>query len=74
MNNPTKILIRWIIAIAMIAAIGYAGTCDFRQEVIYSMSQELYRKVLIDLGGTASEKEICDKYLSEKSKYDSLNI
>ncbi len=74
MNKLTKNTIKWIAVISVVLGMKYAGDIEYRDAVIGSMSDELYKKVLSDLGGTASEKEICDKYISDKKDYDSLGF
>lgn len=74
MNKLTKNTLKWIASLFMVAALGYAGSLDYQAAVISSMSQELYHKILLDLGGTASEKDICDTYIKDKIKYDSLGM
>lgn len=74
MNRLIKNSIKWIIAIIVIIGMKYAGDIEYRDDVIGSMSQEMYNKILLNLGGTASEREICDEYISNKSEYESFGI
>jgi len=50
----------------------FAGKADFNQEVIYNMPDKVYKQVLTDLGGCASESEIVKAYTTNQSYYDSL--
>lgn len=74
MNKLTKNAIKWIVSLLVIVALGYAGSSDYQESVISSMSQELYQKIRSDLGGSPSNREICAKYQQEKESYDSLGI
>lgn len=74
MNRITKIIINCIVGIAVFIALGIAGSLDKQEAIISSISNELYQRILHDLGGSASEREICDKYQENKKDYDSLGI
>lgn len=49
-----------------------AGNADYNQEVIYNMPDKVYKQVLSDLGGCASESEIVKSYMTNQSYYDSI--
>lgn len=74
MNRTTKITANWIIGIAMIIAFGYAGGIDKQEAIIGSISNELYQQILHNLGGSASDREICSEYQENKEAYDALGI
>ena len=50
----------------------FAGNADYNQTVIYNMPDKVYKQVLTDLGGFASENEIVKTYMSNQSRYDSI--
>lgn len=56
----------------IVVAMLLAGTADYNQEVIYNMPDRIYKKILTDLGGCASESEIVNEYHHNKSYYDSF--
>ncbi len=61
-----------IMLLAIIAIIGIAGSYDRAEEILESVSPELYQQLRTDLGGTPFEVEIANHYLANKKKYDSL--
>lgn len=58
----------------MFIALGIAGGIDQREAILGSISNELYQQILYDLGGSASESEICSEYQENKEAYDALGI
>lgn len=74
MNKTTKTIINCVVGVAMFIALGIAGGIDQREAIIGSISNELYQKILYDLGGSASDREICAKYQENKEAYDKLGI
>lgn len=57
-------------AILFVFALGIAGTCDYEEAVIGSMSHEAYNQIVEKVG--TSESKIVKEYMSNKSYYDSL--
>lgn len=74
MNKATKTIVNWIIGISMFIALGIAGGMDQREAIKGSISYELYQKILHNLGGSASDREICSEYQENKEAYDALGI
>ena len=58
--------------ILCLIVLGVAGTCDYREAIIHSLTQEQYMRILQELGGTASDKEIVEKYHENRIYYDSI--
>ena len=58
--------------IAIIAIIGVAGNHDWAEEVLESVPTELYLIIKNDMGGNPSDVKVAEYYLSNKSKYDSI--
>lgn len=74
MNKTTKTIVNWIIGISMFIALGIAGGIDKQEVILGSISNELYQQILHNLGGSASDREICSEYQENKEAYDALGI
>ena len=57
-------------AVAFIALICFAGTVDYTEQVIYSMSQESYDAIVEKLGDDATQRQIAREYTDNKAFYD----
>lgn len=55
---------------AFILAMGVAGTYDYREAVISSISCEAYNEIVEKVG--KNEGDIVDEYMSHRDYYDSL--
>lgn len=74
MNRLTKQCIAFTAAIiAFIALMGIAGTVDYTEQVLYTMPQEAYEQIYLELGDGCSDRQIVTKYMSNKDYYDSLS-
>jgi len=56
----------------IIVALLFAGKIDYTEQVIQTLSNEQYWKIVEDLGGTASETKIVDHYMKNRKYYDSI--
>ncbi|MEG1686126.1 MAG: hypothetical protein RR319_09335 [Bacteroides sp.] len=74
MNKTSKTILKVLATIFIVVALGYAGSCDYQEEIISSISQELYDRIKKDLGTTVSEKDIVKTYIANKEAYDNLGI
>lgn len=54
------------------AILGVAGRQDYNQEVLYTMPQEAYEQIVLELGENATDSKIVQTYMDNKSHYDSL--
>lgn len=72
MNYSMKKYIPLFAILFIVIVLLFAGNADFNQTVIYNMSDKVYKKVLTDLGGCATESEIVKTYMSNQSYYDSI--
>lgn len=74
MNRLTKQCL--VFAAGMITffvLMGIAGTSDYTEQVLYTMPQEAYEQIYLELGDGCSDREIVSKYMSNKDYYDSLS-
>ncbi|MEG1838954.1 MAG: hypothetical protein RR220_06665 [Bacteroidaceae bacterium] len=74
MNKTSKTILKVLATIFIVVALGYAGSCDYQEEIISSISQELYDRIKKDLGTTVSKKDIVETYIANKEAYDNLGI
>lgn len=58
--------------IAFFFLLGYAGTQELTEQIVYTMPQEVYDTICLKLGDKCSDKQIADEYMSNKKYYDSL--
>ena len=74
MNRLTKQCIAFTAGIIVfIALMGIAGTADYTEQVLYTMPQEAYEQIYLELGDGCSDRQIVTKYMSNKDYYDSLS-
>lgn len=74
MNKLTKQCIAFAAGtIAFFALMGVAGTSDYTEQVLYTMPQEAYEQIYLELGDGCNDSEIVSKYMSNKGYYDSLS-
>lgn len=72
MKRDTKNGIRFLTGVAAIfALLCVAGTLDYRDEVISSMSEEAYNGVVNKVGN--DDADIVREYMANRAYYDSLN-
>ena len=67
MNKITK---HTLLVIALLILLGIAGRCDYNEQVIYNMPDEVYKAMKLELGNT-SESKLVDEYMSNKEYWDS---
>lgn len=67
MNKITK---HTLLVIALLILLGIAGRCDYNEQVIYNMPDEVYKAMKLELGNT-SESRLVDEYMSNKEYWDS---
>lgn len=66
MNKITK---HTLLVIALLILFGIAGRCDYNEQVIYNMPDEVYKAMKLELGNT-SESRLVDEYMSNKEYWD----
>lgn len=73
MKRTTSELLKALLGIvAFIAVIGFAGSFERSEEIIYNMSQEAYDEIIEKLGDDASMKSIAKEYQLHQEFYDSI--
>lgn len=73
MNRISKQCIVFVTGlVAFVSVLGYAGSYEYAEQVVYTMPQEAYEAIVIRLGDEASCKEIAREYMDNKAYYDSL--
>lgn len=55
-----------------IALLGIVGSYDYASEVVQSMPEAAYYRILDTLGDDCSEKAIAAEYMSNREYYDNL--
>lgn len=70
MNKITK---HTLLVIALLILLGIAGRCDYNEQVIYNMPDEVYKAMKLELGNT-SESRLVDEYMSNKEYWDSKAV
>ena len=60
-------------ALAVFAAFAYAGTNDYTEQVLYTMPQDAYEQIVLQLGEGCTDREIVKEYMNKRSYYDSLS-
>lgn len=67
--------VKTILAItAAFLLLGFAGTMDYTEEVIYNMPNEAYENIALKLGDKASKQDIVREYMENKNYYDTLEV
>lgn len=56
----------------IIVALLFAGKLDYTEQVIQTLSNEQYWKIVEDIGGSASDTKIADHYMKNRKYYDSI--
>ena len=75
MNRLTKQCIVAGLAIAgFIGLMGFAGSYEYADEVVYNMPEEVYYTILDTLGDDCSNKAVAAEYMSKKEYYDNLQF
>lgn len=73
MNKLTKQTLAFISGfILFFAILGAVGSLERTDQIVYTMPQEAYEQIYIELGDGCTDKEIAERYLSNKEYYDSL--
>ena len=73
MNRLSKQCIVAVLAIiGFIGLLGITGTFDYADEVVYSMPEEVYYRILDTLGDDCSNRAVAAEYMSKKEYYDNL--
>lgn len=73
MNRLTKQTLVFVSGmILFLFALGIAGRLERTEQIVYTMPQGAYEQIYIELGDGCTDKEIADRYLSNKKYYDSL--
>lgn len=72
LNKTTKKLCIVIAVAAFFALMAWASTEDYKETVLYNMPQEAYEQIYLELGHGCTDRQVIDKYISNKEYYDSL--
>lgn len=73
MNRLTKQTLVFVFGFLLfLLAIGLVGGAERTEQIVYTMPQEAYEQICIELGNKCTDREIADRYLSNKKYYDSL--
>lgn len=73
MNRISRQIIVSLLAIfGFIYLMGIAGRYDYADEVVYTMSEEVYYTILDTLGDDCSNIAVADEYIKNKEYYDNL--
>ena len=72
MNKISEKLMYALGAMAIVIALGVAGSVDYAEEVIYTMPDAAYKAIRQKLGEDASQREIAREYVSRQEFYDRL--
>lgn len=70
MKQPIKIAFGSLLFIALL---GYAGTLDYSEQIVYTMPQEAYEAIALKLGDGASNVAIAKEYMNNQEYYNSLS-
>lgn len=75
MNRISKQISVFVIGFALFFyLIGRAGESEYIDQVVYTMPQEAYEQIVIELGDQdTSNFQIAKRYLNNKKYYDSLS-
>lgn len=73
LNKISKALCVTLAVIGIFALLGIAGRQDYNQEVLYTMPQEAYEQIVLDLGDDATDNDIVSTYMNNKAYYDKLS-
>lgn len=68
MNRLTKNAIGFIAAFLLL---GIAGRCDYNEQVIYSMPDDTYQLMKVELNNP-SDTQLVDEYMNDPDYWDSL--
>lgn len=74
LNRTTRALCIILGLTGFFAVLGIAGRQDYNQEVLYTMPQEAYEQIVLELGDDATDANIVRTYMSNKTYYDKLSI
>lgn len=73
MNRLSKQIIVASLAIfGFLWLMGIAGSCDYADEVVYNMDEEVYYTILDTLGDDCSNKAVAAEYMNNREYYDNL--
>ena len=59
-------------AVAIVIALGMAGSYDHAEQVVYAMPDAAYKAVKEKVGQEAGVREIASEYLKNRTYYDSM--
>ena len=75
MNRLTKQCSVAVLAIVGFSGLmGFAGSYEYADEVVYNMPEEVYYTILDTLGDDCSNKAVAAEYMSKKEYYDNLQF
>ena len=73
MNRLSRQIIVAVLAIiGFIGLLGITGSYDWADEVVYSMPEDVYYRILDTLGDDCSNRAVAAEYMSKKEYYDNL--
>lgn len=73
MNRLTKQCLAFLLGmIAFLFLLGLGGRQDYTEQVVYTMPQKAYERIVLQLGDGASKYDIVNEYQSNRKYYDSL--
>lgn len=72
LNKTTRTLCAILGICAFLAVFCWASKKDYEETILYSMPQAAYEQIYVELGSGCKDKEIVEKYMSNKKYYDSL--
>ena len=64
-----------VVALALLLftiALGVVGSYDYADEVVYSMPEHVYYRILDTLGDDCSNKAVAAEYMKNREFYDNL--
>ena len=71
MRQTNKQMLEVLLGMVLfLVVVGYAGSIEYTEQVIYNMSQPTYDAIVQKLGTDASQKEIVREYTDNKVYYD----
>lgn len=53
-------------------AVGWVGSYDYADDVVYNMPEHVYYTILDTLGDDCSNKAVAEEYMSKKDYYNNL--
>ena len=62
-----------LIIFVLCVVFGWAGRCDYAEQVVYNMDETTYRTIFAKLGSDCSQYDIAKEYMNNKAHYDALS-